>query len=203
MRILEKWDKKSPINGISAEQVLSSNPSYRDIEIYLVLNNGIIERIEDPQTIRNNTGFEGTDDEVMNQYLASIADPTILMSREELIKAFQEKINARVNEEILFGFVWNDMPVWLSVENQTNYKAAYDLAFQAQVMSMPFTPVKFKFGIDDAPIYHDFTSFNELADFYVKAVAYIQNCYEDGWREKDSLDSMSDEELRTHLKQIE
>lgn len=203
MRTIKKWDKESPINGISAEKVLNSNPSFQTGNFYLVMNGDCVERIEKVETIRTNTGFEGTDEEVMNKYLASIEDPSILMSREELIEALKTRINDRVNNEILSGFVWNDMPVWLSIENQNNYKAAYDLAFQTQVMQMPFTPVKFKFGIDEAPIYHDFTSFNELADFYVKAVGYVQSCYEAGWSEKDSLDSMSDEELRTLLKQTE
>ena len=203
MRTIKKWDKESPINGISAEQVLNSNPSFHTGDIYLVMNGDRVERIEKVETIRNNTGFEGTDEEVMNKYLASIEDPSILMSREELIEALKTRINDRVNNEILSGFVWNDMPVWLSVENQTNYKAAYDLAFQAKAMQMNFTGIKFKFGIDEAPIYHDFTSFEELADFYVKAVAYIQSCYETGWSEKDNLESLSDEELRTHLKQTE
>lgn len=205
MRTVEKWDKKSPINGIEADVILKSNPLFVNANIYLVINEGRVERIENVDTIRRNLGYKGTDEEVMVQLLASINEPdaTLVenMSRKELISALQDRINAQVNAAILSGFAWNNMPVWLSIENQTNYKAAYDLAFQAQVMQMPFTPVKFKFGIDEAPIYHDFTSFNELADFYVKAVGYIQGCYEDGWSEKDNLESLSDEELRIKYKE--
>ena len=36
-------------------------------------------------------------------------------------------INAQTDEKILSGFVWNEMPVWLSSENQFNFKAAYVL----------------------------------------------------------------------------
>lgn len=203
MRTLEKWDKKNPINGIDAERILNSNPSFKAANIYLVLNDAIVERIEDVQTIRANTKFQGSDDEVMNRYLELIENPVLGIEREELTSELKTRINTRVNTEILSGFRWNETSVWLSVENQNNYKAAYDLAFQAQVMQMPFTPIKFKFGTDEAPVYHTFTSFEVFAGFYVKAVAYIQSCYEAGWNEKDSLDNKSDEELRTLLKQTE
>ena len=36
--------------------------------------------------------------------------------------------NAKIDANILSGFEWNGMSVWLSSENQFNYKAAYDLA---------------------------------------------------------------------------
>ena len=40
------------------------------------------------------------------------------------------------------------MPVWLSSENQFNYKAAYDLAVQTGGATLPVT---FKFGTDEVP----------------------------------------------------
>lgn len=39
-------------------------------------------------------------------------------------------INAHTDATILTGFSWNGKPVYLSSENQFNFKAAYDLAFQ-------------------------------------------------------------------------
>lgn len=205
MKTIEKWDKKSSINGIAAERVLESNPSFAMANIYLVKNGNRVERIEDVEIIRSNTDYEGTDAEVMNQFLASINEPnkTLVenMSRKELVSALQGKINERINALILSGFVWRDMAVWLSAENQSNYKAAYDLAFQAQAMQMPFSPVKFKFGTDEEVIYHVFTDFGELADFFTKAVKHIQDCYQKGWDEKDALVVLTDEELRNLLKQ--
>lgn len=38
--------------------------------------------------------------------------------------------NLKVDAKILEGFEWNGMKVWLSSENQFNYKAAYDIAIQ-------------------------------------------------------------------------
>ena len=51
--------------------------------------------------------------------------------------------NQIIDEKILSGFVWKGMSVWLSSENQFNYKAAYDLAIQTEGANLP---IKFKFG---------------------------------------------------------
>lgn len=76
------------------------------------------------------------------------------------------------------------MPVWLSTENQFNYKASYDLAVQTGGANLP---IRFKFGTDEEPIYHDFTSVDELTDFYTGAMAFINETLQDGWKQKDSI----------------
>ena len=77
------------------------------------------------------------------------------------------------------------MPVWLSAENQFNYKSAYDLAVQTAGATLPVT---FKFGTDEQPQYRKFTTLDELTDFYSKAMAYIQTTLAEGWKEKDAID---------------
>lgn len=93
--------------------------------------------------------------------------------------------NEQTNQTILSGFSWNDTPVWLSTENQFNYKAAYDLAVQSCGTTLPVT---FKFGTDDVPVYHTFSTVDELADFYTKAMQHIQDALASGWKNKDSFD---------------
>lgn len=93
--------------------------------------------------------------------------------------------NAKVDEAILAGFTYEDMPVWLSAENQFNYKSAYDLAVQTAGATLPVT---FKFGTDEQPQYRKFTTLDELTDFYSKAMAYIQTTLAEGWKEKDAID---------------
>lgn len=80
------------------------------------------------------------------------------------------EINKRTDEKILSGFEWNGMMVWLSSENQFNYKAAYDLAVQTNGANLPTI---FKFGNNEDPKYHKFDTVEELSDFYVKAMTYI------------------------------
>lgn len=105
---------------------------------------------------------------------------------EQVKKAIIDDINSRTDEKILTGFVWNEKPVYLSSENQFNFKAAYDLAVQTQGQSLPVT---FKLGEKDGePIYYEFTNMVEFTDFYVQAISFINNCLKKGWREKDSID---------------
>lgn len=104
----------------------------------------------------------------------------------EQIKTFiLDAINKRTDEKILSGFVWRDMQVWLSSENQFNYKAAYDLAVQTGGANLPTV---FKFGDNENPIYHKFETVEELSDFYTKAMVYINEQLAIGWTKKDMID---------------
>ena len=94
-------------------------------------------------------------------------------------------IDAQTDEKILTGFVWGESSVWLSTENQFNYKAAFDLAVQTNGQNLP---VVFKFGSTDAPVYHTFTELSELQSFYVGAVSYINQTLAEGWQKKDNFD---------------
>jgi hypothetical protein len=93
--------------------------------------------------------------------------------------------NEQIDEKILSGFKWNDMPIWLSSENQFNYKAAYDLAVQTGGANLPVT---FKFGTTDESVYHTFTTLEEINGFYLSAMKYINDTLAEGWREKDAID---------------
>lgn len=93
--------------------------------------------------------------------------------------------NEQIDREILSGFIYEDMPVWLSGENQFNYKAAHDLAVQTGGATLPVT---FKFGTDEVPQYREFVTLEELTDFYTKAMKHVQDTLSDGWRKKDAFD---------------
>lgn len=93
--------------------------------------------------------------------------------------------NGQVDAKILSGFSWKDMPVWLSSENQFNYKASFDLAVQTNGQNLP---VRFKFGTDKDPKYYDFKTVDELSDFYTSAIKFINDMLQEGWAEKDSVD---------------
>lgn len=93
--------------------------------------------------------------------------------------------NARIDEAILAGFVWEGAPVWLSTENQFNYKAAFDLAVQTDGANLP---VVFKLGTDEKPVYREFTTMDDLKNFYTAAMAHVQNTLAAGWKAKDEID---------------
>ncbi len=91
--------------------------------------------------------------------------------------------NADIDNRILSGFTWKDIPVWLSMENQFNYKAAYDIAIQSGGETLP----TFKFGTTEEPVYYKFESFEDLKDFYLKAMSYITQVLSEGWSIKDTI----------------
>lgn len=107
------------------------------------------------------------------------------------IAEIKSDINALINKltdaTILSGFSWNSKPVYLSQENQMNFKAAYDLAVQ---LDGAILPIKFKLGedADGNPVYHTFTSLNAFTDFFTRAVAFITAALNEGWQLKDSVD---------------
>lgn len=107
-------------------------------------------------------------------------------------KAVIADINARTDEKIISGFVWtpeggDPIPVWLSEENQRNFSEAQRIA---STMPEAILPVTFKLGeqADETPIYHEFTTAEELTSFYLQAVAYINATLAAGWAEKDGID---------------
>lgn len=93
--------------------------------------------------------------------------------------------NEQINEQIVSGFEWRGNAVWLSTENQFNYKAAYDLAVQSNGESLP---VVFKFGTTEQPTYYQFVNLTDLSDFYLSAMAFINGTLAEGWRTKDAID---------------
>ena len=106
-------------------------------------------------------------------------------SSEQIKEAVIDGYNSLVDEKILSGFVWQGMPVWLSTENQFNYKAAYDLAVQTNGATLPTV---FKFGDTESPVYYKFDTLDDLHDFYTKAMTYINEQLAIGWHKKDSID---------------
>lgn len=107
--------------------------------------------------------------------------PTLEEIRDTIVKFH----NGQVDAKILSGFSWKDMPVWLSSENQFNYKASFDLAVQTNGQNLP---VRFKFGTDKDQKYYDFKTVDELSDFYTSAIKFINDTLQEGWAEKDSVD---------------
>lgn len=93
--------------------------------------------------------------------------------------------NEQANNTIMSGFEYEGSPVWLSAENQFNYKAAHDLAVQTGGATLP---VKFKFGTDENPVYRVFDTLEGLTDFYTKAMRHIQDTLDAVWQKKEAFD---------------
>lgn len=105
---------------------------------------------------------------------------------DEILSVITDQVNTDTGQKILTGFSWNGKKVWLSTENQFNFKTAYDLAVQTGGSSLP---VKFKLGEDDTgtSVYHTFCTLEEFTDFYTQAIAFVNKTLVDGWNLKDSI----------------
>lgn len=124
----------------------------------------------------------------------------------EIKGAILKDIDARTDYGIENDFVWTSfdqeqIPVKLDAENKFNFKASYDLAVQTQGATLPVTfkmsekeimiEPKEEGGIhalEKQSVYHTFSTMEEATDFYMKAMAFIQGCYQEGWQKKDNFD---------------
>ncbi|MBR1784622.1 MAG: hypothetical protein IJ760_04195 [Bacteroidales bacterium] len=97
---------------------------------------------------------------------------------DEIRALFVELVNEKVQQSILTGFTYEGKSVWLSEENQLNFR------------STPTVPVRFKLGEDEEgnALYHTFTSAEELTTFNKAISDHIAKCLNEGWTEKDGFD---------------
>lgn len=126
------------------------------------------------------------------------------LSVDDVRDAILADIDSRTDDAILCGYQWTilhgdtDKPegerrvsetvsVWLSMENQENFKEAHRLAGSDESKVIP---VKFKISEDEGKkaVYETFESFGELDAFYLGAFAFIKQTLDAGWAEKDSID---------------
>lgn len=119
------------------------------------------------------------------------------LSFADIKKAILADIDADTDEKILNGYEWTILhgddegkavKVWLSKENQNNFKAKHDAA--KEYPDLVTFPMKYKVSEDEneKAIYEVFESFEELARFFVGGLGYIETCYQAGWAIKDSID---------------
>lgn len=110
--------------------------------------------------------------------------PHPYVSDEEIKAAIIEDINNEVKRLIIETMTWDGKQVWLSIENQQNYKSASDVAKETDGENLP---VKFKFGGEDEPEYITFETIESLKEFWLACCGHIRECLSYGWNLKDSI----------------
>ena len=105
--------------------------------------------------------------------------------KEELQKLLFETVNESVADKILRGMSWDGQMVWLSDENQMNYKFAHDRAIQTDGKSLPMVV---KVGDEYSPEYVELKTIDEVKEFWNACLDHISECIQEGWNEKDSID---------------
>jgi len=86
-------------------------------------------------------------------------------------------INERITQKIIGGMIFEEKPVWLSIENQINFSQAA-------------APCRLKIGeeADGTPVYHEFDSKASLKAFNDACIAWKNECLEAGRAEKEGID---------------
>ena len=126
---------------------------------------------------------ESEDEKVVNvKYGEASFDhkPELLEIKDVVLKYYNDLI-----DQDIYDFKWNGHNVYLSVENQENFKAAYMFAKDTEGASLPVT---FKFGDQYDPDYYQFNTVEELKEFYYAGYQHICNALMQGWMKKDSID---------------
>lgn len=100
-----------------------------------------------------------------------------LPSVADIKDAIFTAINDEVTQTITSGFKFKDQTVWLSTENQANYKSYFDLGLTPTI----------KIGDSEAN-YYSFQTKEEFTEFYKEVVLFIQNTIKEGWDKKDAID---------------
>lgn len=106
--------------------------------------------------------------------------PTI----EEIKSLIIDWYNKQIEKTIIEGFKWNDMDIWLSKENQINYKFIYDLINK----NSSALPILLKFSKNNNDVYYQFTDVQEYNSFYNSMIQYIYTTIKEGWDKKRSID---------------
>ena len=116
---------------------------------------------------------------------------------EEIKKTIIGWYDQQTDAAILSGYEWTvkhgynegqTVRVWLSAENQNNYKAKHDAArMYPQLVTFPMT-YKISEDEENNAIYETFQNIDELAEFYLGGIAYIEQTVANGWRKKDAVD---------------
>lgn len=98
-------------------------------------------------------------------------------SLDQIKEAVLADINQRVKAKIIGGFVWLGINVWLSTENQMNFVQA-------------IAPVTLKIGENEEgeAVYQQFDTQEELKAFADACILWRQQCLQEGWQKKDSMD---------------
>lgn len=119
------------------------------------------------------------------------------LNLQSIKNAIITDINRQTDEKILNGYEWtilhgNDagktVKVWLSAENQNNFKAFHDAV--KEYPGIDAFPVTYKLAEDENgnPIYETFENMGALSQFYLGIVSYIKQTISEGWARKDSID---------------
>jgi hypothetical protein len=121
-----------------------------------------------------------------------VGKPTIDMIRDTIYSYYNLLAKNEIQTGFKYGGTGEESTVWLSTENQFNYKAAYDLAVQTNGFTLPYTIIG---GLYDNPNKITFTTLSDFKVFYVAMMNFINTTLEEYRYKKESVDFEKYKEL--------
>lgn len=125
------------------------------------------------------------------EYYSSNFDhkPSLVEIKDLVVKHY----NTECDKEIVSGCRFENELVWLSQENQFNYKAAFDRALQKESTlkegeKNPLLPVIFKVGDEYNPVYKVFNTIDDLGDFIDLTLNHVLTTLGKYWEIKNTID---------------
>ena len=106
--------------------------------------------------------------------------PTI----HDIKRTIYDWINQKATDAIVEGFVYNDVQIWLSNENQVNYSAV----FSALAQNESILPVAVRGGSNESPQTITFDTAAAFREFWMAMRQHIDNVVHAAWKEKDEYD---------------
>lgn len=106
--------------------------------------------------------------------------PSVRLIKHKIKEAMQHYIESK----ILNGFVWKGYNVWLSKENQQNYANWYNFCKN----SYSILPLTAKFMKNGKTIYYEFTTIEELENFYGSMIKFINESLNKYRKALDTID---------------
>jgi len=114
-------------------------------------------------------------------YFISDLKPTLESIRNEI----ESYINNETKKAISERFTWNGMSIFLSMENQIDYKLLYDVTVMQDGANLP---AKLRFKVDGEYIYYEIETIDEFKDFMIAMNNHIRTALNSGYAKKESID---------------
>lgn len=105
-------------------------------------------------------------------------------SINDIKKIINNYYNNIIKNNIENNFIWNNMNIKLTLENQINYKLLFDTTMLLNGSNLP-EKVKFKVGNEN--IYYSFEDIDDMKDFIIAMNEHIRIYLNKGYDLKDSV----------------
>ena len=105
-------------------------------------------------------------------------------SLDEIKKTINSSINLKTKNDIENNFVWNNLSINLSIENQIDYSLLLNTTIFQNGSNLP---EKVKFKVNNENTYYEFETIEDMKDFVIAMNNHIRKYLQIGYGLKDNI----------------